>query len=50
MATGGSGDVLTGIIAALAGQGHSPETCAKAGVFLHGMAGVCAPSPWGKPG
>lgn len=43
MAAGGSGDVLTGILTALAGQGHSPEVCAKAGVFIHGMAGdLCA--------
>lgn len=39
MATGGAGDVLTGIITSLAGQGLQPVDAAKAGVFLHGMAG-----------
>ena len=39
MATGGMGDVLTGMIAGLLAQGFSPENAALAGVFLHGMAG-----------
>ena len=39
MATAGSGDVLTGILAGLLAQGYSPEETAKLGVFIHGYAG-----------
>ncbi len=39
MATGGSGDVLTGIIAGLLGQGMDPYAAAMLGTFLHGRAG-----------
>ena len=42
MATAGSGDVLTGIIASLLGQGYEPEKAAILGVYLHGMAGDIA--------
>ncbi len=38
MATGGMGDVLTGIIAGLMAQGHSSETAAVLGVYIHGFA------------
>ena len=39
MATGGMGDTLTGIIAALAGQEMDPEPAAICGVYLHGLSG-----------
>lgn len=39
MATGGSGDVLTGIITGLIAQGYAPHIAAVVGVFLHGYAG-----------
>ncbi len=38
LATGGSGDVLTGIIAGLLAQGYLPEEAAKLGVWIHGKA------------
>jgi ADP-dependent NAD(P)H-hydrate dehydratase / NAD(P)H-hydrate epimerase len=38
MASGGMGDVLTGIIAGFMAQGHSIELSAHAGVYLHGAA------------
>ena len=42
MATGGSGDVLAGIIASLAAQGLSPKNAAMCGVYLHANAGDAA--------
>lgn len=39
MATAGSGDVLTGVISGLIGQGMRPEEAAISGVYLHGLAG-----------
>ncbi|GIV32127.1 MAG: bifunctional NAD(P)H-hydrate repair enzyme [Saprospiraceae bacterium] len=42
MATGGSGDVLTGMLTGMLAQGYSPfETCLL-GVYLHGLAGDLA--------
>lgn len=50
MATGGSGDLLTGIIASLAGQGMKLADAAVAGVYLHGLAGDRAAERTGRHG
>ena len=42
MATGGSGDVLTGILTSLLAQGYDPIEALKLGVYLHGYAGDLA--------
>ena len=42
MASGGSGDVLTGLIVSLLAQGYSPLESAKTSVFMHGLAGDIA--------
>jgi len=42
MATGGSGDVLTGILTGLLAQGYSAGDAAILGVYLHGLSGDLA--------
>jgi NAD(P)H-hydrate epimerase len=39
MATGGTGDVLTGVLTALLAQGYSAIDAALIGVYVHGLAG-----------
>ena len=48
MATGGTGDVLTGVIASLIGQGMEPFEAARLGVHLHGRAGDLAAREMGE--
>lgn len=50
MSTAGSGDVLTGIITALIGQGNTPAVAAVNGVFIHGAAGDLAAEKIGMQG
>lgn len=42
MATGGSGDVLTGILTGLLAQAYTPASVVLLGVYLHGLAGDLA--------
>jgi NAD(P)H-hydrate epimerase len=48
MATGGTGDVLTGLIAALMAQKLKPFEAAQLGVYVHGLAGELAAERLGE--
>ena len=42
MATAGSGDVLTGLMAGIMAQGYAPEIASLVAVYIHGVAGELA--------
>lgn len=48
MATGGTGDVLTGVLTALVAQPYSPKEACLLGVYLHGLAGDLASGKQGE--
>ncbi len=50
MATGGSGDVLTGVLLALLAQGYDSEQAARLAVYVHGLAGDIAEERYGVMG
>ena len=50
MATGGSGDVLAGILTGLLAQGYEPENACLLGVYLHGLSGDLAKKEKGEEG
>lgn len=50
LATGGTGDVLTGMVAACLARGLAPYEAAVAAVYLHGIAGEVAGERYGAPG
>jgi len=50
MATAGTGDVLTGVVAGLIAQGYSPDQASRLGVYLHGLAGDLASDEIGEIG
>jgi NAD(P)H-hydrate epimerase len=50
MATGGTGDVLTGILAGLLAQGLAPEMAATAATYVHGLSGDLVAKARGQMG
>jgi NAD(P)H-hydrate epimerase len=48
MATGGSGDVLTGLLAGFLAQGIEVAAATRLGVYLHGLAGDLAAAEVGE--
>ena len=50
MATGGSGDALTGMTGAFLARGLDPLAAVTAACYLHGLAGDFAAAEWGEEG
>jgi NAD(P)H-hydrate epimerase len=50
LASGGSGDVLAGVIGGLLAQGLEAAAAARAGVYLHGLAADLAAAEYGRRG